>query len=335
MSNRNIRNESNKRKLTSGIALAGAALLATTLVACSTDEPGNGGGEAGDDTITVGYVQAHMTSAFRTEMIRGAEEEAERLGVQLEVFDSNNVVENQNTAIETFADKGVDVIVVGSIEAASVVTAIDYAIRKGSAVIAVDLKVDHDGISAQIGVDNKAGGRAIGEYIVDYAKENSLELVAGVNIALNNESQNLRLDGFTEVFEEAGGTIIDTVDSQNIKEQALAGSENLLTSQQDLPILYATGEPSLVGSLAAVKSQNRTGSVTLFGWDVSAEGIEGLDGGYVQAIANQPAFEEGVAAIQTAVKIAKGESYEKEQILPINIITLENVDPLRSVYIKK
>lgn len=334
MSNRTIATGA-KRKFTAGIAFAGAALLATSLVACSTDSTPEGNGNGGDDTITVGYVQAHMTSAFRTEMIRGAEEEAERLGVQLEVFDSNNVVENQNTAIETFADKGVDVIVVGSIEAASVVTAIDYALRKGVAVIAVDLKVDHDGISAQIGVDNKAGGADIGEYIVDYANENDIDLVAGVNIALNNESQNLRLDGFTEVFEAAGGKIVDTVDSQNIKEQALAGSENLLTSNQTLPILYATGEPSLVGSISAVKSQNRTDTVTLFGWDLSAEGIEALDNGYVKAIANQPAFEEGVAAIQTAVKIVKGEDFEASQILPINIITLENVDPLRSVYIKK
>lgn len=333
MSNRTFGNGASKRKFTAGMAFAGAALLATTLVACSTDSTPEGNG--GDDTITVGYVQAHMTSAFRTEMIRGAEEEAERQGVQLEVFDSNNVVENQNTAIETFADKGVDVIVVGSIEAASVVTAIDYALRKGVAVIAVDLKVEHEGISAQIGVDNKAGGTVIGQYIVDYANENDLDLVAGVNIALNNESQNLRLDGFIEVFEAAGGEIVDTVDSQNIKEQALAGSENLLTSNQTLPILYATGEPSLVGSIAAVKSQNRTDTVSLFGWDVSAEGIEALDSGYVMAIANQPAFEEGVAAIQTAVKIVKGEDFESEQVLPINIITLENVDPLRPIYIKK
>lgn len=334
MSYRTIGNWSHSRTAKAGVILAGAALLATTLAACSTeDSPGSTGGD--DDTITVAYVQAHMTSAFRTEMIRGAEEEAERQGVELEVFDSNNVVENQNTAIETFADKGVDVIVVGSIEAASVVTAIDYALRKGVAVIAVDLKVDHDGISAQIGVDNKAGGAVIGEYIVDYANENSLDLIAGVNIALNNESQNLRLDGFTEVFEAAGGKVVDTVDSQNIKEQALSGSENLLTSHASLPILYATGEPSLVGSIAAVKSQNRTDDVTLFGWDLSAEGIEALDNGYVKAIANQPAFEEGVAAIQTAVKIVKGEDFEASQVLPINIITLDNVDPLRSVYVKK
>lgn len=313
-------------------AMASAALITTTLAACSTGGPATGGD---DDVIEVAYIQAHMTSAFRTEMIRGAEEEAERQGIKLEVFDSNNIVENQNNAIETFADKGVDVIVVGSIEAASVVPAITYAINKGVHVIAVDLKVQHDGIAAQIGVDNKAGGRDIGEFIVDYAKTNGLELTAGVNIALNNESQNLRLDGFREVFEAAGGTIVDTVDSQNIKEQALAGSENLLTSQSKLPILYATGEPSLVGSIAAVKSQNRTGDVTLFGWDLSAEGIEALDNGYVVAIANQPAFEEGVAAIKTAVAIVNGDDYEKEQILPINIITLANVDPLRSVYVKR
>jgi ribose transport system substrate-binding protein len=315
------------------VIIAGAALLATSLAACSADDSPQTGGD--DDAIKIAYVQAHMTSAFRTEMIRGAEEEAERQGVELEVFDSNNVVENQNNAIETFADKGVDVIVVGSIEAASVVTAIDYALNKGVAVIAVDLHVDHEGISAQIGVDNKAGGAAIGEYIVDYAKDNSLDLVAGVNEALNNESQNLRFDGFKEVFEAAGGEIVDIVDSQNIKEQALSGSENLLTSHPKLPILYATGEPSLVGSIAAVKSQNRTDSVTLFGWDLSAEGIEALDNGYVKAIANQPAFEEGVAAIQTAVKIVKGEDFEASQVLPINIITLDNVDPLRSVYKKK
>ncbi len=315
------------------VATLGGMLLVGLLGACSSGGAADDGGGAVDDgTVSVAYVQAHMTSAFRTEMIRGAEEEADKLGVKLEVFDSNNVVENQNNAIETFADKGVDVIVVGSIEAASVVPAIDYAIKKGVKIIAVDLHVDHPEISAQIGIDNKAGGSVIGEYIVDYAEENGLDLVAGVNQALNNESQNLRFDGFKEVFEAAGGEIVDVVDSQNIKEQALAGSENLLTSNRTLPILYATGEPSLVGSISAVKSQNRTGDVTLFGWDLSAEGIEALDGGYVKAIANQPAFEEGVAAIQTAKSIVDGQDFESEQILPINIITLENVDPLRPIY---
>ena len=45
------------------------------------------------------------------------------------------------------------------------------------------------------------------------------------------------------------------VDGQNVQDTALAAAENLITANPDLTAIYATGEPALLGAVAAVESQ--------------------------------------------------------------------------------
>ena len=47
------------------------------------------------------------------------------------------------------------------------------------------------------------------------------------------------------------------VDGRNIQDNALAAAENLITGNPDLTAIYATGEPALLGAIAAVESQGK------------------------------------------------------------------------------
>ena len=51
--------------------------------------------------------------------------------------------------------------------------------------------------------------------------------------------------------------------------------------------IYATGEPALIGAVSAVTSQSRTGDVKVFGWDLTAQAIKGIDEGWVAAVVQQ------------------------------------------------
>ena len=62
------------------------------------------------------------------------------------------------------------------------------------------------------------------------------------------------------------------VDGQNIQDNALAAAENLITGNPDMTAIYATGEPALLGAIAAVESQGKQADVKVFGWDLTASG---------------------------------------------------------------
>ena len=68
----------------------------------------------------------------------------------------------------------------------------------------------------------------------------------------------MRQKGFEDVVKAAPGvTIAGVVDGQNVQDNAMAAAENLMTANPDLTAIYATGEPALLGAVAAVESQGR------------------------------------------------------------------------------
>ncbi len=67
----------------------------------------------------------------------------------------------------------------------------------------------------------------------------------------------------------------------------MTAAENLITGNPDLTAIYATGEPALLGAIAAVENQGRQKDIKVFGWDLTAKAISGIDGGYVTAVPQQ------------------------------------------------
>lgn len=313
-----------------GRAATGLVVLGSliALTACGNTA---GGQEDAGSAPRVAFVQAHMASTFRTQMIAGVEEAAEAEDVDIDVYNSNNEVIKQNEAMENYITRGVDVIALAAIELESALPAVRAASDAGVKVIAVDMQIDDPAVSANVGVDNRAGGSIMGELVADDAAESGVDgATVGIVGALNSEIQNARADGFQDAL---GGEVevVQIVDGQNRQEKAVDEAENLLTAFPDLTYIYATGEPALIGTLAAIESQGRT-DVKVYGWDLSAEGIRALDNDLVEAIANQPAKEEGVQAVELAARLARGEQVERDNMLDINVITKDNVDQYRADY---
>ena len=94
-----------------------------------------------------------------------------------------------------------------------------------------------------------------------------------------------------------GIAVVGTVDGQNVQDTALGAAENLMTANPDLTAIYATGEPALLGAVAAVESQGRQADIAVYGWDLTAQAIAGIDAGYVKAVIQQDPAGMGAAAV--------------------------------------
>jgi ribose transport system substrate-binding protein len=162
---------------------------------------------------------------------------------------------------------------------------------------------------------------------------NGGEAKVGVVGALNSFIQNVRLKGFEDVAKAVPGvTFVGTVDGQNVQDTAMAAAENLMTGNPDMTAIYATGEPALMGAIAAVESQGKQDQVKIFGWDLTAQAISGLDKGYVVAIIQQDPAGMGAQAVKALDTITGGGTVEKVLPVPVTIVTKDNVEPYRAVF---
>src|SRR5215212_200370 len=279
---------------------------------------------------TIALVQINQQALFFTQMNEGAEKKAKELGAKLVIFNANNDPAAQNNAIETYIADKVDGLVVVAIDTNGIMPAVQAAGAAGIPVAAVDAILPPGPQIAQVGVNNEAAGRAIGEHFLKVTRGKAKLGVVG---ALNSTIQNVRQKGFEDVVKVAPGvTMAGVVDGRNVQDNAMSAAESLMTANPDLTAIYATGEPALLGAVAAVESQGRQADVKIVGWDLTASAIKGIDAGYVVGVVQQDPAGMGAAAVDALLKLTKGERVDKNIAVPVTIVTKANVDPYRVVF---
>jgi len=283
---------------------------------------------------TFALIQINQQALFFNQMNEGAQKAADNIGAELVIFNANNDLAAQNSAIETYIQQGVDGLAVVAIDVNGIMAAVEQAAEAGIPVVAIDGILPAGPHKAQIGVDNAKAGADMAEFFLDYVKSDmNGKAKYGVLGALNSYIQNIRQSGFEDKVKNV--VAIETagvVDGQNVQDIALGAAENLITANPDMTAIYATGEPALMGAVAAIESQGRQENVKVFGWDLSAQVIAGIDAGYVVGVVQQDPAAMGAAAIEVLDKITKGEAVDAVISVPIEIVTKDNVERYRSFF---
>lgn len=310
-----------------GLLLAAIAIVVALVAA----QPGTG--LAQKKQPVVGLVTINLQALFFNQVNSGAQEAAKRNGVKLVILNGNNDPAAQVSAVEDLVQQKVDAIIVLAIDVKGIVPALRDAAKAKIAVIAVDALVEDQSVSTFIGTDNPGAGEQMGRFLANYIKTHGGTGNIGIVGALNSFIQNQRLDGFLKPLKgQSGIKVLATVDGQNVQERALAAGENLVTGNPNMNYIYTTGEPAMIGAIAAVQSQKATGRIKIVGWDLAPQVIKALDDGLVVGVIQQGPEEEGRQAIQAALKLMKGQSVQKKIPVPVSIVTKQNVDKFRSMF---
>ncbi|WP_153769959.1 substrate-binding domain-containing protein [Labrenzia sp. CE80] len=307
-------------------------LLSTALAAGVMVGALSNAAEAADKTFAL--VQINQQALFFNDINRGAEKKAAELGIELQIYNANNDPAMQNNAVETYIQEGVDGLAVVAIDVNGIMPAVEQAEAAGIPVVAIDAILPEGPQKAQIGVDNAKAGSDIGAYFLDYVKANMGDKAkVGIVGALNSYIQNVRQQGFEDAINGVDGIeVLGVVDGQNVQDNALSAAENLITANPDLTAIYATGEPALMGAIAAVESQGKQNDIKIFGWDLTAQAINAIDDGFLIAVIQQDPSLMGAAAVEALSAITNGESIKASISVPVTIVDKTNVEPYRAVF---
>ena len=230
-----------------------AALTGVVLTATSTT------GIWAQSKPKIALVQINQQALFFNQMNEGAKKAADAAGAKLVIFNANNDPAAQNNAIETYVQQKVDGHRRGRIDVNGVMPAVKR--RPQGRHSGGCRRRDPAGGSAK-GADRRGqreGRRRHGQVFLKYVTTNmGGKAKIGIVGALNSIHPEYPPKGLREDRQQASGiTMAGVADGRNIQDNALAAAENLITANPDLTAIYATGEPALLGAVAAVESQGK------------------------------------------------------------------------------
>jgi ribose transport system substrate-binding protein len=203
---------------------------------------------------------------------------------------------------------------------------LDRAAREGIPVTVFDSGVDSTNYMTFVATNNYAAGqmaaRKLGELLHG---KGSIAMVLHVPGSFSTME---RERGFEDTMAKEFPQI-HTLQKQygmSDRSKAMAAAENILTAHPDLDGIFASTEPSAVGTALALKSRRLSGKVKFVAFDASEGMVEDLKGGTIDALVAQDPFRIGYEAVQTLVDKLGGKTPPKRIDLSARVITKADLD---------
>ena len=105
------------------------------------------------------------------------------------------------------------------------------------------------------------------------------------------------------------------------RAKAMAAAENILTAHDNLAGLFASSEPSAVGTALAIKARGLSGRMRFVAFDASEGMVDDLEGGTIDALVAQDPFRIGYEAVRTLVDKTRGKTPPRLIDLSARVIT--------------
>jgi ribose transport system substrate-binding protein len=299
------------------VLLYAAALSLSFLTGCNKSEP------VSERRYTIGMSQCNLGEPWRVEMngrIKAAADKHSNL--KLIFKDAQNDTLKQRAHVEELVSAGADLIIISPKEAQPLTEPVAKAMEAGIPVIVLDRRLLGDKYTCFIGADNKKIGHAAGQWIVKKlgGKGKIVEL-KGLMTSTPGQDRN---SGFREGIAGSGLEIIFEADMKWLEPEARKEMESALSRFSKIDLVYAHNDPGAHGAYLAAQAAGREKEMLFVGIDaLPQEGVVYVKQGILSATFQYPTG--GEEAIETALKILKGEKVPKEIVLGSRLFTAENV----------
>ena len=289
----------------------------------------NRGKQDDDGKPTVALVLKTLNNPYFIDMEKGAQEAADRLGINLivQAADRELDVERQMQICENLIQRKVDALCVTPSGTREIIPAIVKANASGIPVIIVDTQADLEALAQAggktasfIGSDNYEGGKIAGVFLAGQLKgKGKVAILEGIP---GHETADSRRKGFLEAIAASPGIEVVTSQPANWeRDQGFNVFQNMLQAHSDITGLFAASDLMALGAMEAIAAAGKTGQITIVGFDALDEAKEAIEKGTMAGTIAQHPDEMGKAAIENAYKILQGESIEKRIAVSIELVT--------------
>ena len=314
-----------------------ASAFAVSGCSPSTDVDGSGtaASSGGDKKMVVAVIPKSTGGEFWETVEQGARDAAKDLDVDIkwEGTLTETEIAEQNKIIENMINLGVKGLAIAPLNNKATAKSVAGAVDAGIPAVVFDSALDGDKHSAFVATDNNAGGALGGKHLVEKLGEGQKKVLV-LRYVQGTASTENRAAGFMDAIKAAGYEIVaDPYPEDGTVAGCKKTASNTLEGyvkdgKLELDGIFACNLTSALGMAAAlddVRKSNVEVNATFIGFDTSPKLIEGLQAGKIAALVSQDPQKMGYLAVETIVKIAKGEAVEKMVDTGVELVTQERL----------
>ena len=228
--------------------------------------------------------------------------------------------------VDSMIARHVDGLALAAQDHTALDASIDRAAREGIPVTVFDSGVDSTNYMTFVATNNYEAGQMAARKLAELL--NGKGSIAMVLHVPGSFSTMERERGFEDTMAKEFRRIhiVQKQYGMSDRSKAMAAAENILTAHPDLDGIFASTEPSSVGTALALKSRGLAGKVKFVAFDAAEGMVQDLRGGTIDALIAQDPFRMGYEAVATLVDKLNGKSPPKRIDLSARVITRPDLD---------
>lgn len=229
----------------------------------------------------------------------------------------------QNEQILSLLEEGMDLLVVNPVDEQAILPALEQVHAAGIPIVAVDAPVaDSSLVQCTIWSDNYDAGVQCALDLM--TRTDSADILLLEHSAVRSSADRIR--GFLDTIENHPGyCVVGRAECQGQLETAMPVVETFLLNGGSIDAVMALNDPSALGALEALEKHGSLEGTLVYGVDGTPEAKALVRDGIMTATAAQSLYTMGELLGETVYQILAGESVESEIVVPVQLITAENV----------
>lgn len=276
----------------------------------------------------IALVMKASSNPFFARMEAGARKAADSVKVELLVgsITKETDINQQISIVENMIVQGVKAILIAPADSKSIINVLKKAQEQGIRIINVDNRVDVETaklaglkIECYVGVDNEAGGRMAGEYLVKLMQnEGKAAMLEGIRGVDNAEA---RKRGFLKSLENTNIELVASQSANWAQDQGLDVFANMLQATPDIKGLFCANDMMALGAIQAIEQAGKTGQIYVTSYDNLKAAREAILQGKLHATIEQHPELMGYESVVLAYKLLSGYKIPGEQLIRLDLIT--------------
>jgi inositol transport system substrate-binding protein len=304
--------------------VAAALLLMIGILSGCASKGGEKANGTEDGNIKIGVLYQNLQNEYIVGLQDSIRKYAKSSGVELIESDGEGKAEKQISQVENLINQQVDAIILNPADKDGSASVVEQATAANIPIITVLAVVSNeDKATAHVGSDDVEAGVIEMTHVAELLEgKGTIAIIHGPN---GNSAEVNRTEGNKAVLKDYPEIKVAAEQTANwSREEALALTENWLQSQK-LDAIVAQNDEMALGAVKALSAAGKLKETMVIGIDAIPDALNSIEAGELSATVFQDVDAQGKMAVDIAFKAAKGEKVEKDNMIPFQLVTKENL----------
>jgi ribose transport system substrate-binding protein len=291
---------------------------------------------SGEKKIELGVIPKSTGGEFWETVEKGARAAAKEKGVEIrwEGTVSETEIAEQNKIIENMINLGVDGLAIAPLNSTAQRKPVENTVKAGIPAVVFDSSVEGDSHKSYVATDNEKAGAMGARHMIELVGNKPAKVMV-MRFIQGTGSTEARAKGFIDTVKASGYTVAadpypDTGTIEGCKTTAANTLEKFVEDGQlALDGIFAANLYSALGVASALDDLRKSGvkvNLKFVGFDTSKKLVEDVQAGTIDALVAQDPYKMGYLAVETLVKVVKGEEVPKVIDTGAVLVTKKNLE---------